>query len=193
MKERDEYKADRWEVLDRRYAYKDQWLQIRSDRVKLPEGTILDPFHVLESAPNVNVIALTPDDKVVLVEQWRHPVEKNVLEFPAGAVDKGEDPLSAARRELLEETGFASDHWQFLGTCDANPSRQNNQLFSFVALDSRKVAEQQLSEGELIQVRLLPWLEFRDDLGSGQKVMGAMHYAAVIWLDRFVQNRGARI
>jgi len=189
VSQEDEDNAGRWEILETIYAHKDQWIQIRSDKVRLPDGTILDPFHVLESPPNVNIIALTPDNEVVLVEQWRHPVGKNVLEFPAGAVDEGEDPLSAAKRELLEETGFVSDDWHFLGTCDANPSRQNNQLYSFVAVGARKVAEQMLSEGELIRIRLLPWSEFRDDVGSGQRTMGAMHYAAVIWLDRFAQSR----
>lgn len=184
--------AKQWEVLGTRYAYEDRWIKIRSDRVRLPEGTILDPFHVFESPPNVNIIALTPDKQVVLVEQWRHAVGKMTLEFPAGAADEGEEPLAAAKRELIEETGFVSDQWHLLGSCDAHPSRQNNQLFSFVALEAREVAYQALDAGELIRIRLLPWPEFREQLSSGARTMGAMHYAAVNWLDHFTHSRADR-
>jgi len=174
--------ADRWEILESRYPVKDRWLTVRSDRVRLPDGTIVEPFHVLEAPANMNVIALTAANEVVLVEQWRHPVDKMTVEFPAGAADPGEDPLTAAKRELLEETGYTSDRWHLLGTCDAHPSRQDNQLFSYLALDARKVAEPQQSASERVRIALEPWPKFRAQLASGERTMGAMHYAAVTWL-----------
>lgn len=172
-----------WKVLDRRRVHDDRWIRLRSDRVELPDGTVLDPFYTLEYPDSVNVIALTHDDQVVLVEQWRHAVGKLTVEFPAGASDAGEEPLAAIRRELLEETGYASNRWLLLGSADANPSRQNNRIFSYLAVDARKVADQKLDPGELVRVCLQPWAALRRNLGTGAHSMGAMHLAAVAWLD----------
>jgi ADP-ribose pyrophosphatase len=140
--------------------------------VKLPDGAILDRFHALEEPPNVNIIALTQQGEVVLVEQWRHPVREVTLEFPAGVVEEGEDPLVAAKWELLEETGYVSEDWHFLGQCYTQPSRRSNRLFSFAALGSWKATDQRLGIGELIQTKILPWSKFRSDLLAGDRTIG---------------------
>ena len=84
-------------------------------------------FYVLDACDWVNVVAVTEDGRMVFVEQYRHGVERTTLEIPGGMVD-AEDPSpeAAARRELLEETGFASEDWRLIGTVDPNPAIQSN-------------------------------------------------------------------
>ncbi len=180
--------ADEWKVLETDYAYRDEWIALRSEKVQLPDETVLQAYHTIEFPDWVNVIALTPDLDIVLAEQYRHPVRKLVVEFPAGAVDDGEKPLAAIKRELLEETGYASDEWHLLGSCDANPARQTNRLHSFLALRARKVAEQSLGVGEFIRTRLVPWAEFRARIDSGTSDLPAVHFACLVWLESFLRN-----
>ena len=79
-----------WKLLSSTYPYRDQWLTLRSDTVALPGGEVLSPYHVIELPDWVNAIALTDDGNIILVEQYRHAVQRMMLELPAGNVDAGE-------------------------------------------------------------------------------------------------------
>ena len=111
-------------------------------------------FTVLRATDWCNVIALTPDDRVVLVRQWRHGTERVHLEIPGGMVDPGERHGEAAARELREETGYVSEHWIELGVCEPNPAILTNRLWTWLALDVRRDGEVELDEGEVIEVEL---------------------------------------
>src|SRR5262245_41493359 len=100
-----------WKVLRSTYAIADPWLRLRSDVLQAPDGRTLPPCPGIEHPDWVDVIALTADLDIVLVDQYRHSVGNVRTELPAGTVDAGEEPLAAAQRELLEETGYASDEW----------------------------------------------------------------------------------
>lgn len=127
-----------WRVLQSSYTFRDRWLALRSETVQLADGTVLSPYHVLEFPDAVCVVALTPALEILLVEQYRHGARRVMTELPAGAVDPGEQPLQAIRRELLEETGFAGDDWHHLGTYPMNGARHTNNVHAFLALDVRK-------------------------------------------------------
>ncbi|MFO1079395.1 MAG: NUDIX hydrolase [Reyranellaceae bacterium] len=177
-----------WEVLESRYAYRDRWLAVRSDTVRVPNGTILSPYHTIEFPEWVCAVALTPADEVVLVEEYRHGVGRRSFELPCGAPDDGEDVLAAMRRELLEETGYASDSWHALGSSTANTARQNNRVHAFLALDVRKVAEQDLDPGEIIRTHVLPWQTFVNRLADGSLEIPGLHMAALWQLAVFAKK-----
>lgn len=90
-------------------------------------------FDVLETKNWVNVIAVTPEGEALLVRQFRYGTAEDSLEFPAGQVEPGEEPLAAARRELLEETGGEASAWTELGSCHPNPAIINNTCYFFLA------------------------------------------------------------
>ena len=94
-----------WKTLGRSYLYRNPWCAFRVDEVVLPGGTQTE-YGVLESKGFAAVVPVTDDGNVVLVRQWRQPLETFTLELPSGGVDEGEDPEEAAGRELLEETGY---------------------------------------------------------------------------------------
>lgn len=113
----------------------------------------------------VGMIALTPEDEVILVEQFRPSVNQKVLELPAGLVgdeEEGEDLMTAARRELLEETGYASDDWSHFGTGLSSSGLCDESLDILVALDCHKIGPGGGVDGENIKVILVPRRQLHD-------------------------------
>jgi 8-oxo-dGTP pyrophosphatase MutT (NUDIX family) len=178
-----------WQVLDSKYSYRDRWLAVRSDTVRVPNGTILAPYHTIEFPEWVCAIALTPRREIVLIEEYRHGVERLSFELPCGTPeDEGEDVLDAMQRELLEETGYASEEWHSLGSSTANTARQNNRVHSFLALDAHPVADQSLDPGEMIRAHIIPWQKFVDDIADGRLEIPGLHLAALWQLKIFAKK-----
>jgi 8-oxo-dGTP pyrophosphatase MutT (NUDIX family) len=175
-------------VLESRYAFADPWLRLRSDTVLLPNGRLLSPCTIFEYPDWVDVIALTGERNVVLVDQYRHAVGQLRTEFPAGAVDEAEVPLAAIKRELLEETGYAGDDWHLLGSAPVNPVLQTNRIHCFLALGAHKVAEQDLDEGEAIRTHELPLPEFIEQVEAGRLELPALQLASLYLLQGYLRR-----
>ncbi|MFQ5570525.1 MAG: NUDIX hydrolase [Rhodothermales bacterium] len=169
-----------WITLESRYVLTQKWLKVREDHVRLPGGVELEDYYVIEYPDWVCVVCLTETGQVVLVEQYRHGVQRTTLELPAGTVDEGEDPLLAARRELLEETGYVADAWTSLGHCAPDPSKHTHYAHLFVASDARRVREQRLDASEVIAIRLVEPDEVLRLADSGEIVHG-IHLSALLW------------
>lgn len=157
-----------WRLLDSIYSFSDRWLRLRSDTVRLPSGSTLTPYHVIEAADWVNVVAISDTGCIILVEQYRHAVTRVMLEIPAGHIDPSEAPEAAARRELQEETGYGGGTWHRLGALHPAASRFNNEVHSFLALGVTKVAPPALEESENLHVHEIPWPEFVAGLRAGE-------------------------
>jgi 8-oxo-dGTP pyrophosphatase MutT (NUDIX family) len=175
-------------VLESRYAFADRWLRLRSDSVLLPGGRLPAPCTVFEYPDWVDVIALTGDRNVVLVDQYRHAVGQIRTEFPAGMVDEAEEPIVAIKRELLEETGYISQEWHLLGSAAVNPAWQTNRIHCFLALDAQKVAEQDLDEGEAIQTHELPLPELVEQVEAGSLELPALQLASLYLLQSYLRR-----
>ena len=124
-------------------------------------------FFVVESPDWVNVIALTADQQVVLIEQFRHGSEEIILEIPGGMLDADEDREVAAKRELLEETGFSSDEFVYLGKSRPNPAIQNNWIHHYAALNCEKTDDTAFDEHESVVTKLVPLIEIEGLVESG--------------------------
>jgi ADP-ribose pyrophosphatase len=142
----------KWKTLSSAYIHKGPWATLRSDKCEMPNGVIVDQYYVLEYPNWANAVALTEDNKIIMVRQYRHAAGIVSLEIPGGVIEEGEDPEEGMRRELLEETGYAFDEVELLSTVYANPSTSNNKTFCYLARGGKKVQDQQLDEHEQISV-----------------------------------------
>lgn len=132
-------------------------------------------FYVLQAPPWVNVIPITRNGEVVLVEQYRYGIEQPTLEIPGGIVDPGELPHETAARELLEETGYRSDSWSNLGKVSANPAMMNNFSHVYLAKGCRYEKAQNPDQHERINVHLMKMDAFLDYVADG-----TIHHSIVV-------------
>lgn len=172
-------KIEKWATLEREYLFKRPWLTARKDKVQLPDGRVFDEFYILEYPTWVNVIALTPEGRMVMVRQYRHGLQDVFVELCAGCVEPGEEPLAAAKRELLEETGYAGGEWEALDVLSANPTSMTNLNHTFIARGVTLQGEQHLDESEDIAVELYSQEEVKTMLRRNEIKQALM--AAPLW------------
>lgn len=168
-----------WQLLSSEYLIRRPWLTARRDTVRLPNGTINDEFYILEYPTWVNVIAVTDEGLFVLIRQYRHGIRRTCFEIVAGVSEDHEEPLQAAQRELLEETGYGGGRWRELMQLSANSSTTTNMTHCFVAEGVTHVADQQLDATEDIETHLLRRDEVLTLLRRGDIVQALM--AAPLW------------
>ena len=140
-----------WRRRSSTYLIESEHLRIRSDEVELPNGVVLPNYYVRESLGFVMIFALTPEQQVVLVRQYRYGIDDVIIELPAGSIDRGEDPLDCAKRELAEETGYTATRWERLCVVPAEPVRSNSYLHGFLAFDAVQTHPQELDATEAIE------------------------------------------
>jgi ADP-ribose pyrophosphatase len=134
-----------WKILSSTYIHKGPWATLRSDKCEMPDGTIVDDYYVLEYPNWANAVALTEDNKILMVRQYRHAANIVSLEIPGGVIEDGENPEEGMRRELLEETGYAFNNVELISTVYANPSTANNKTFCYLAKGGVKVQSKSLT------------------------------------------------
>ncbi len=164
----------KWTTLESRYIIQRPWLTARVDKVQLPNGVINPEHYVLEYPDWVNVIAITSGGDFVMVRQYRHAMDMVLVELCAGTCEEGETPEQGARRELLEETGFAGGQWQEIMTIGQNPSICDNITHCFLAQGVERVAGQRLDESEDIEVLLMKPHEVLDLLTRNEMLQALM-------------------
>ena len=157
-----------WKVLKSRRDDSYRVFSIRTDRAVSPRTDKAYDFYVLESVPWVNVIAVTPDEQVVLVRQYRHGVREVTLEIPGGLVENDDSPLAAAQKELREESGFEAERWIDLGSVHPNPAIQANRCHTYLALNAFRTGDLEQDDREDIAVELAPLTGIPDLIRDGR-------------------------
>ncbi len=166
-----------WEVLSSDELFSHPYFRFRKDRCALPNERIMPAYYVMEFVDWANVVALTDDGKIVLVNQYRHAAKRRFYEFPGGTLDpenKDETPESAARRELMEETGYGVSRLTYLGHHYPNPGLQDNRMHVFLGTGCRKVAEPKLDTYEDLEVELVDVQDFLQCIEQGRPMHSLM-------------------
>lgn len=170
----------RWEKLNTKYLYRDTWMTVRADTCQRPDGKIIYPYYVYEFPEWVTAFAITKDNKIVIERQYRHALGKTNYELPGGCVDATDENFeSAIARELLEETGYKFDKFEFLGNTSANPSTHANMMHMYLATGGELVQEQHLDEGEDIELYFFTMDEVKNLLRTDQ-IIQSMHVTCMM-------------
>ncbi len=122
----------RWQLLSEEVVYQDRWVRVVLAEVRLPTGRRYT-YTALHRVPGAAVVALNERGELLIQEEYRYPLDAVVYQMPGGLVEPGESPLAAARRELLEETGYEADEWSPLGTVEDNPGLLRGTTTLFLA------------------------------------------------------------
>lgn len=181
-----------WEEISTEHIIQDQWIDFRRSAYRFPDGRVFEPFYSYSRRDYVVIVAADSKENYLCVRQFRQGIQKVTTEFPAGGIERkdgkeygesqdvsAEDALAAAKRELLEETGYESDEWRHLLTVPSNATIADNYAHLFVARNCRRVSEQLLDETEFLRVVKLPAQEIEELIAKGE-FQQAVHIMA--WL-----------
>ncbi|MCR4608205.1 MAG: NUDIX hydrolase [Eubacterium sp.] len=181
-----------WEEVKTEHIVQDEWIDFRKTAFRFPDGRIFEPFYTYSRRDYVVIVASDEEERYLCVRQFRQGIREVTVEFPAGGIERSdgkeygehaesaeEDALAAARRELLEETGYESDEWKHLITIPSNATIADNMAYIFTAKNCRKKADQSLDEMEFLNVEKYTSEKIEEMISDGN-FKQAMHVMA--WL-----------
>lgn len=185
-----------WEEVSTEHIVQDEWIDFRRQAFRFPDGRIFEPYYTYSRRNYIIVVATDTEGNYLLVKQFRQGIRKVTLEFVAGGIERSdgkeyggaddlsaEDGLSAAKRELMEETGYESDEWTHLMTLPANATIADNYAYLYVATNCRKVGGQSLDEMEFLHVEKRTKAEIERMIKEGEFPQ-AMHILAYLLSER---------
>lgn len=141
-----------WKIKKTERIFDSEFVKVDKDDVILPQGREIPDFYKVTIKDCSAIVAITEDHHIILKKEYRHCYGEELIEIPAGVLEKNEDPLEAAKRELLEETGYKSDQWTYLGKTVESSAKLTNYMHIYLAEDCKKVSKQKLDYGEDIEV-----------------------------------------
>ena len=186
-----------WEEVSCEHIVNDEWIDFRKSRYRFPDGREFEPYYSYSRRDYVVIVATDEAGNYICVRQYRHGIKRVTTEFCAGGIercdgkeygsrlnkDSAEDALAAAKRELMEETGYESDDWKFLLSVPSNATMADNYANIFVAKSCRKVSGQSLDETEFLNVHLHTRKEIDEMIASGEFPQ-ASHILALLLADK---------
>jgi ADP-ribose pyrophosphatase len=144
------------------------YLKVWVEKIELPDGRIIDDFYQVYLPDSVLIFARDAEGRIIVERAYRHGLRRVSLILPAGGVEAGEEPLVAARRELLEETGYTSEDWTVLGVFQSNSNQGGGKIFMFEARGACKTADPDSGDLEEIEVVLLDDAQLEDAIRGGE-------------------------
>lgn len=176
-----------WKVIDRTHIADYTVFSVYRVQAQSPRNGEIFSFHTIGCGAWINIFPITEKGEVVMIRQYRHGTEEITLEIPGGLAEPSEDPALAARREMLEETGYESDTIIPLGWVTPNPAFLTNRCYSFLAQNAHPKGEQTLDRGEDIEVVLVPVNRLRELVSDGtitHSLVIAAIYLLEIYFDK---------
>jgi ADP-ribose pyrophosphatase len=183
----------KWRRRASNYLVDSPYMRLRVDEVELPDGTIVPNYYVRESRGFVTILALTADERVLLVRQYRYGSDSIHLELPAGMLLDDEEPRDCALRELAEETGYEVERCELAAQYFPEAVRSGARAYVYIGLKARKTREPALDPTEHLEVELASLSAFREMLGDGRIDTGASIAGGYLALDQLkpaLRNRG---
>lgn len=185
MKEKSDIKDPlAWEEIRTEHIIQDEWIDFRRSAYRFPDGSIFEPYYSYSRRDYVVIVASDTDGKYLCVRQFRQGIKRVTTEFPAGGIERqdgkeygtrrdvqdssAEEALAAAKRELLEETGYESDEWRHLLTVPSNATIADNYAYIFAAENCIRVSGQALDETEFLNLTRRSAQEIEELIAKGE-------------------------
>lgn len=160
-----------WKILkNQELLVAEPWIKLSAQQVLLPDGRVVDNYYQIRLPEFAMIFARTLDGRVIMERQYKHGVGRVSLMLPAGILNEGEDPLSAAKRELLEETGYVSNDWQRLGCFVPNLNYGCGKAHLFMVRNAEPVATPDSGDLEEMEILLMTPEDVVDAVLSGEVV-----------------------
>ena len=170
----------KWKILTSEYISRHKYFTARRDKCETPDGNIVEEYFVVELPLTVCAVALTEEGEVLMVKQYRHPIEEVLLEVPGGFVDEGESSEQAIKRELKEETGYDFSSYTYVGKIAANPGVLNNFTDFYLAKGGKKTSEQNLDKNEEVEIEKISMAELKR-LFLENKILQGTHNSCIFY------------
>ncbi len=170
----------KWKIVSSEYISRHKYFTARRDKCETPTGHIVEEYFVVELPLTVCCVALTEEGEVLMVKQYRHPIDEVLLEIPGGFVDNGESAEQAMKRELKEETGYEFSSFTYVGKIAANPGVLNNFTHFYLAKGGKKTGEQKLDANEEVEVEKIS-VQTLKQLFLENKIVQATHNNCIFY------------
>lgn len=158
-----------WKLINSENLIDNRWLTVRKDKVELPSGMVIDDFYCVTISDAAAIVAIDENNNLILKKEYKYATGEELIEIPAGMFEPNEtDGLKVAKRELLEETGYVSDEWEYLGDTVESSSKLTNKMHIYLARNCRKVSNQSLDATEDLEVMVVPLAKAIDMVMSNE-------------------------
>ncbi|MFH1052980.1 MAG: NUDIX hydrolase [Candidatus Woesearchaeota archaeon] len=180
----DEEYNGRWKVLESEYLVQNKWVNVKREKIRLPNNKIIKDYYLLERPDSVIVFCLTKQNKILILKQYKHGAQEEIQEIPAGMMDDRESPEDAARREVLEETGYKVENLEKIGTIFLDPTATRSTCHIYFATGAEKVGSQKLDATEDITVMEMTKEEVLGNLKNSTINSGVVPGAIFLGLEK---------
>ena len=160
----------KWKLLGEKTLFKNDWWDLRQETIELPDGSVIDDYTVNHPHDGAAVLPITESGAVIVNRQYKHGIREVIREFCVGRIEDGDGPaaLDAAKRELLEETGYGGGTWEKLATFTGNPTSSTSVIHVFVARGLKKMREPQHDPRETVEIEEVAPAELDTALQQGE-------------------------
>lgn len=181
-----DYKNLEEKKISSQNVYDGVLLHVKCDKIKMPSGNI--GIREYFNHPGAScVVAITEDEQIIIEKQFRYPFHSVITEIPAGKLDLNEDPLSAAKREFEEETGYIADKWTYMGDFYPSVAYTDENIRMYLAQDIHQ-GKQRLDDDEFLNIHFVPFKKFYDDVLNG-KIKDGKTVAAVLKAKEYLNKQ----
>jgi ADP-ribose pyrophosphatase len=158
-----------WDIIDRKKIFDaSPYLSLYRETIRLENGNIVDDYYTIDQADFTEIFAMVNSEEVLAIRHYKHGAKRINIGLPAGYIENGEQPLSAAKRELLEETGYTADTWFFLGSYVVDGNRGCGNIHVYFASNLIKIQEPDPDDLEMISIEKMPVRLLQKALMNGE-------------------------